>query len=119
MPAMVAELEEGDPTYWASEGERERWLASDAKAIAAALEGWWPEALSPEQLSTITVPALVYCGSDDNPDPKQRAAEAMPNATYVALDGLNHASAINLSERVLPHVKAFLAQVEEAAQGTP
>lgn len=115
MPAMVAELEQGDPTYWASDGERARWLEADAKAIAAALRGWWPEALTPEQLSTIEVPACIYCGTNDNPKPKVRAAQAMPNAKYVALDGLNHASAINRSELVLPHVTAFLAQVERLA----
>jgi pimeloyl-ACP methyl ester carboxylesterase len=119
MPAMVAELEQGDPDFWASDGERARWLASDAEAITAALRGWWPEKLTPEQLSTIVVPSMIYCGTDDNPDPKMRAAQAIPNATYIPLDGLNHASAINLSERILPHVTAFVTQVEQAMQATP
>ena len=59
---------------------------------------------------------MIYCGTDDNPDPKIRAAQAIPNAQYIPLDGLNHASAINLSRRILPHVTAFLAQVEQARQ---
>jgi pimeloyl-ACP methyl ester carboxylesterase len=108
MPGMVAALEQDDPEFWASEGERARWLAADATAISAALRGAFSESLSPEELATVRAPACIYCGTNDNPDPKQRAAKAMPNATFVALDGLDHAAAINRSDLVLPHITAFL-----------
>ncbi len=39
MPAMVAELEEGDPAYWMSDGERTRWLEADARAIDCRAAG--------------------------------------------------------------------------------
>jgi pimeloyl-ACP methyl ester carboxylesterase len=110
MEGMVAELERDDPAYWMSEGERARWLAADAKAISAALRGWFPESLSAEELSTVQVPTCVYCGTNDNPEPKQRAAQAMPRATFVALEGLDHAAAINRSAAILPHITAFLGR---------
>ena len=108
MAGMVTELEQDDPEFWASEGERARWLAADATAISAALRGSFPESLSAEELATVQVPACVYCGTNDNPEPKARAAQAMPNATFIALEGLDHAAAINRSAVILPHVTAFL-----------
>jgi pimeloyl-ACP methyl ester carboxylesterase len=108
MEGMVAALEQDDPEFWASEGERARWLDADATAISAALRGWFPESLTAEKLSTVQVPTCIYCGTNDNPEPKARAAQAMPNATFVALEGLDHAAAINRSALVLPHITAFL-----------
>lgn len=109
MAGMVAALEQDDPEYWISlDGERARWLAADAIAISAALRGSFPESLSADELSRVQVPACVYCGTNDNLEPKARAAQAMPNATFVALEGLDHAAAINRSELILPHIIAFL-----------
>jgi hypothetical protein len=38
----------------------------------------------------------------------------MPNAAFVALDGLDHAQGLTRSDLVLPHVLEFLARVEDA-----
>jgi hypothetical protein len=48
-------------------------------------------------------------GSEDDPEPKRRAAELLPQASFVALAGLDHAQAINRADLVLPPVLAFLA----------
>jgi hypothetical protein len=37
----------------------------------------------------------------------------MPDARFVALEGLDHAAAINRSEVILPHVRAFLNEVQQ------
>jgi hypothetical protein len=37
----------------------------------------------------------------------------MPDAAYVALDGLDHAQGLNWSDLELPHVSGFLARVED------
>jgi pimeloyl-ACP methyl ester carboxylesterase len=111
MEGMVAALEQDDPAFWASDGERTRWLAADASAQAAALRAMFSDLIPAENLQAIQVPALIYCGTNDNPEPKERAAREIPNATYVALEGLDHATAINRSELVLPHVTTFLARV--------
>ncbi len=118
MEGMVEALEEEDPDIWVSDGERARWLASDASALSVAMRTHLsiPE-LEDSELQTIRVPTLIYCGTNDDPEPKQRAASAMPDATYVALDGLDHAAAINRSDLVLPHIAAFLARIRQAAAG--
>jgi pimeloyl-ACP methyl ester carboxylesterase len=115
MDGMVASLEQEDPAFWASGGERERWLAADATALSASLRGHFSDRSLAGTLHLIRTPALIYCGTSDNPEPKKRAAEAMPNATFVPLEGLDHAAAINRSELVLPHVTAFLARVQPVA----
>jgi len=38
----------------------------------------------------------------------------MPNAAFVALEGLHHAEAMIRSDLVLPHVRTFLERVEAA-----
>ena len=111
MVEMVAMFEQNDPSFWASDGERTRWLAADADALSAAMRVLFISPGLDDELSTITVPTLIYCGANDNPTPKSQAAQKMPNATFVSLEGLDHAGAINRSELVLPHVLAFLAQV--------
>lgn len=120
MDDMVAELEADDPEFWASDGERARWLATDAAALSAAIRAaLGSPALDDDTLASIHVPALVYSGTDDNPGPRERAARAMPNATFAPLDGLNHATAINRSDAILPHVTAFLARVRQASGNEP
>jgi pimeloyl-ACP methyl ester carboxylesterase len=108
MAAFVAGFEQDDPDFWLSEGERTRWLASDPKALIAALTAGFSNPSLATALPTIRTPTLIYCGTNDDPEPKARAAREMPNATYVAIEGLDHAGAINRSELVAPHVTTFL-----------
>jgi pimeloyl-ACP methyl ester carboxylesterase len=116
MPAFVAEWERRDPNMPAI--MRDRWLALDARAMAAAQEAGLTAPSLEAVLPTIRTPALIYYGTDDYPNrlPDQAAA-MMPNATVVALDGLNHAQAIRRSDLVLPHVTAFLDRVTRGTAG--
>jgi pimeloyl-ACP methyl ester carboxylesterase len=94
----------------------ERILATgDAEALAAASLAERPSREA--DLPTINVPTLIYCGDKDHRlhDSARQAADAMPNATFVSLDGLNHLDGFLESELVLPHVKAFLAGVLASA----
>ncbi|MGH2369447.1 MAG: alpha/beta fold hydrolase [Chloroflexota bacterium] len=110
MARFVAACEADDPAYFVSAGERARWLAGDVEALRAArLNNLTEPDLDPDAIAGIPVPTLIYAGSEDNPDPKQRAADLLPNASFVALAGLDHAQAINRADLVLPHVLAFLA----------
>jgi hypothetical protein len=43
----------------------------------------------------------------------------MPNASFVALDSLDHAQGLTRSDLVLPHVLELLARVEEAPTPWP
>ena len=116
MPAFVADWERRDPNMIAI--VRERWLALDAQAMAAAQEAGLIAPSLEDVLPTIQTPALIYYGTDDYPDRlPDRAAAKMPNATVVALEGLNHTQAIRRSDLVLPHVVAFLDRVTEPPAG--
>jgi pimeloyl-ACP methyl ester carboxylesterase len=110
MPAFVADWERRDPNMPAT--MRERWLALDARAMAAAQEAGLTAPSLEDMLPAIITPTPIYYGTDDYPDRlPERAAAKMPNATVVALEGLNHAQAMRRSDLVLPHVVAFLGQV--------
>jgi hypothetical protein len=67
-------------------------------------------------LPAIRVPALIYAGDRDAPhDGARRAAEAMPDATFLSLPGLNYPQAFREKAGLLPPVRAFLARAERAA----
>jgi pimeloyl-ACP methyl ester carboxylesterase len=70
-----------------------------------------------EELRSMPLPTLMYVGTNDNPAPVERAAQLLPNATLVLLEGLNHAQGFRRSDLVLPHVMRFLAMVEREQSG--
>jgi hypothetical protein len=47
----------------------------------------------------------------------ETCAKQIPNATFFTLPGLDHGGAIIRSDEVVPHVKRFLAEVEQRADG--
>ena len=113
MPAFVADWQRRDPNMPAI--MRERWLALDARAMAAAREAGLMAPSLEDALPTIQTPTLIYFGTDDYPDRlPERAAAKMPNVTVVALDGLNDAQAMRRSDLILPHVEAFLDRVTQS-----
>ena len=114
MPAFVADWEQRDSNMPAI--TRERWLALDPRAMAAAREARLMEPSLEDALPTVQTPTLIYYGTEDYPDRlPERATALMPNATVVALEGLNHPQAMRRSDLVLPHVMAFLDRVIRAA----
>jgi pimeloyl-ACP methyl ester carboxylesterase len=109
-PSVIAEFEAENPHFWSSPGERARWLANDAEALIAARTKRLSEPNPTESdVAAIRTPTLVYVGSDDQLVGKERAANLMPNATFVLLNGLSHADAFRRADLVLPPVLAFLA----------
>lgn len=117
MPAFVAAWEAHDPRM--PPEMRERWLALDAAAIAAAWEAM--RCFNPglaDVLPNIRTPTLIYYGTDEFPDAlPERAAEQLPDATVVALEGLNHAQTFRRSDLVLPHARVFLDRVSGPDRG--
>lgn len=114
MAALVHKWEETVSDFWVSPGERARWLTADTEALAAARQQRLLEPDLPEEaLAAIRAPTLLYAGTLDDPDPVQRAASLIPHATFVALEGLDHAQTLSRSDVILPHVLKFLARVEE------
>ena len=109
---LAALWEEEFPDCWLSPGERERTLACDAEALAAARRAHLtaPD-LTEDAVAAIRTPGLLYAGTLDEPDPVKRAARLMPNAAFVALQGLDHAQTFDRSDLVLPPVRAFFAKL--------
>ena len=93
-------------------GPRDRWLAGDAEALRAMRQEPGRAAELDQALHRMTLPALVYAGTDDNSAPVERAAQLMPNATFLPLEGLNHAAGFRRSDLILPNVIRFLDTVE-------
>jgi pimeloyl-ACP methyl ester carboxylesterase len=119
MAPFVAACEAADPAFFVSSGERARWQAADSDALrAACLRGVTEPDLERDAVAAIQVPTLIYAGTRDDPDPKERAARLLPNAAFVALDDLDHAGAFGRSDLVLAHTLAFLASVATNTSGT-
>jgi pimeloyl-ACP methyl ester carboxylesterase len=65
-----------------------------------------------EVLPTMTMPSLFIVGDADPLFEKAKyAATFAPGAKFVALPGLDHGGAFQASDRMLPHVRAFLEGV--------
>lgn len=113
MAAYLAWIEASGQAAMSPE-RRVRMLASDATAFADAAEGTQQFRNQPEALAQLTAPALFYAGTNDNLfEGSQRAAAAVPGATFVALPGLNHGEASGRGDLILPHVLPFLAAAIE------
>ena len=111
MAGLAAQWEAEFPDCWLSPGERERTLTSDAEALVAArLAHLTAMDHTDAAVAAIRTRALLYAGTLDEPEPVERAAQVMRNATFVALEDLDHAQAFERSDLVLPHVQRFLAQ---------
>ena len=116
MAALVADWESTVPGFWVSPGERARWLAADADALVAArLNNLTEPDLPKAAIAGISAPTLLYVGTDDDPDPVRRAAQIMPNATFIALDGLDHAQGFARLDLIDPRAQAFFERADVAA----
>jgi pimeloyl-ACP methyl ester carboxylesterase len=64
-------------------------------------------------LATLTLPFLLYAGEADEPiySEAQEAANALPDAQFIALPGLNHVGAAGASQILVPRIKQFLAAI--------
>ena len=107
--AFVAMWEENFGTL--SSETRERMLAYDYEALLAVAQD--RESLE-AVLPTMRMPCLLYVGEMDEVYPiAKECAMQIANVTFVTLPGLDHGEAIRRSDEVLPHVKRFLAAVNQ------
>ena len=95
----------------------ESWKAiSRANDIEALIARRMSRGMVPDHvLAGMTIPALFYAGTEDSVHARaKRAAELMPNATFVSIEGRDHvqAAAPSVAEFVIPHIKEFLSGVE-------
>jgi pimeloyl-ACP methyl ester carboxylesterase len=63
-------------------------------------------------------PCLIYAGETDDVHAEARAAAAIvPRARFVSFPDLNHGLCFSRSDLVLPHIIAFLAEVDPRGDG--
>ena len=68
-------------------------------------------------LHQVECPCLVLTGELDggcNPRLNRSIHEKLPDSRLVILDGLKHSLMIEASDRVLPHLRGFLLEVEQS-----
>ena len=93
-----------------------RWLANDSEALAAAALVERPSLEA--HLDAIKLPMLIYCGDHDLAyKGAKRAVPALPNVTFLSVQGPDHIGAIVNADRVLQEARAFLA-VRDAKAGS-
>ena len=100
--------------------QKARLLANDNEAYACQQLANLNWGASDEDIRRMAVPSLVYSGThDDYPLPRnhestKRSASLNPHATWLPLEGHTHASAFADADGVIPHVRAFIAAIENA-----
>lgn len=91
---------------------RAAFVANDPLALAALFEytDLHDSGVSDEALARMELPALLMAGTRDEPrfSEAREAAEAMPNATFVALEGRTHGQTLFPNEEILAAVIPFL-----------
>lgn len=96
------------------------WGRRQTGVAAAALQALLDEAATDFEaaIRDAAVPCLLYCGTGDRADAQIRAAaERLPHAAFVAVEGLDHVQGLARSDRVVPHARAFLERAEAAGAG--
>ncbi|MET0937629.1 MAG: alpha/beta fold hydrolase [Gaiellaceae bacterium] len=85
---------------------RPGYLAQDGAAVAAASEAMLTQGDISRDLRAWSAPCLIYLGAGDVDffEQAQRAADEIPNAEFVGLEGLDHLGAHFMSERIIPAV---------------
>jgi pimeloyl-ACP methyl ester carboxylesterase len=89
---------------------QEEVLANDFYALAAAWTAGLREDDLVTDLSRWSVPCLIYAGTRDIDffDSARRAADQIPGARFVALEGLSHLAAHENVDIILPQIVALI-----------
>jgi pimeloyl-ACP methyl ester carboxylesterase len=93
----------------ASPEMKERFRSNDLEALRASVANDRPDIS--EIVPTMTMPCLLYAGSEDPLHPLvERCAAQLPNASFFSVSGLNHIQGAGRSDLVLPRAVEFLAK---------
>jgi pimeloyl-ACP methyl ester carboxylesterase len=92
------------------EAVRSSLLQNDEQALAAAWAAAMAEGPVATNLLSWDLPCLIYAGTQDEDffEGAKRAADQIPGARFVAIEGKNHISAHANVDDVLPHIKAMI-----------
>ena len=93
---------------------REMILATNPVGIAATQRGMAERIDMTAQLSEIDTPTLLLCGSEDSISPPAemlQIAEAMPNASFVAIETAGHLAPLEQPAATNAAIQSFLAHI--------
>ena len=98
--------------------DKDRWLAQDAEAGIAVLESVQQRPpLTDQELESISVPCLLYCGElDPELSGMKESVNHIPDAKFISVPEINHGASWARSDLMLPHIKEFLARVENKGE---
>ncbi len=110
--ALVQALERGGDMRL-PEDKRARYLENDPEAVVAASEAMLGEGCIAPSLKSWTFPCLIFVGAGDADfyDQARHAAEEIPSAELLALEGAGHLAAHMQHETVIPAVLRTLRSV--------
>ena len=96
--------------------DRERLLANDKDAYAAQQLANLDWGAPDEDIVNMTLPTFVYAGTKDrrNHEPAKRCAALAPNASFLSLPDHTHMQAFLAAGMMIPHVREFIAGVQDA-----
>ncbi|UCC17789.1 MAG: alpha/beta fold hydrolase [Dehalococcoidales bacterium] len=90
----------------------DRLLQNDCEALIAILQTPWP--YRGDALQYMKEPFLLLGGEfDPGFTTIEDASERLPDSTFIPLSGLNHMQTAIQIDKVLPHIKNFLARVSK------
>ena len=102
------------------EETKRRLMSNDKDAYAAQQIANITWGAPDEDIVNMTVPALVYSGTEDEyPMPRnhaltKRSASLAPNAEFLPLEGHTHMTAYRSPDVVIPHVLEFINRIEDS-----
>jgi len=112
MEGYVADMESGGDVL--SPERKAQLLANDPQSIVGASLGLKNRPDLSHVLPTMTMPCLVYAGDADGLHVgAEECVKHMPNVTWASLPGLDHTSAMERSDLVLPHVQECLTKADQ------
>ena len=96
--------------------DRERLLGNDKDAYAAQQIANLDWGAPDENIVNMTLPTFVYAGTKDkrNHEPAKRCATLAPNASFLSLPDHTHMEAFLAAHTMVPHVREFIAMVEDS-----
>lgn len=111
--AVIAALEKAQGRTL-PEPMKEQLRESDTQAFVPGIQAKDLEESAEPFLPSIDIPALVYVGDRDTYvySEAERAARLLPDSRLVILPGIDHTDGLYRSDLVLPHITAFLDDVE-------
>lgn len=95
-----------------SENHKTRWLENDVPALIAAASKPFPDVSI--ILPSLTIHCLIISGTAEGVfENAKRSAAEIKDATFIPLDGFDHAEVLVRSDVILPHIIQFLSTIEQ------